>query len=172
MRRVTVILLLAVGLSACREAPAAPPASVDRLGAYTALLSHLAGLEGGSLDTLFVRSRICATAADPTAGTNERCDDRFSADEQDALAGRLSSSGDVVFVKDYDAIPTGQAPIDRAGSVFVWAGPLDAHGDRWWAGGGMTCGGLCGRGGTYVLAHDDQGWHVQGNAPGSSTWIS
>lgn len=148
------------------------PAGTDRLDAYTALLSYLAGGGLGSADTLFVRTQICETAADSVAPRDERCDDVFSADEQQELTTRLSSFGHVTFVTDYGAIPAGEAPTDQAGSVFVWVGPLVAHGDRWWAGGGMTCGGWCGNGGTYVLVHGDQGWRVEGNAPGTGTWVS
>jgi hypothetical protein len=183
MRRIVAFAFVAVVLGACADpsvppsgtdppGPSASPAGAERLDAYTALLTYLSGMEGGPDGTLFIRSQICETAADPSAGKDERCDDAFSSEEQRELSDRLSSFGKIAFVADYSAIPEGQAPIDHPGSVFVWVGPLEDHGGQTWAGGGMTCGGLCGHGGTYVLMHDEQGWRVEGNAPGTSAWIS
>jgi hypothetical protein len=118
---------------------------------------------------LFIRTKLCEGAGEGTTGA---CPATLTAEEIDVLATRLSDlGGDVRFVSSYDAIPEGQAPIEIAGSDFVFVGPPQERGDgTYLIEAGETCGGLCGHGGTYVLELRDGRWVATGNAPGTGTW--
>ena len=120
---------------------------------------------------LFVRTKLCEGAGD---GPTDRCTLTLNEDEIASLATRLSDlSDDVRFVAGFEAIPPGQAPIDRPGRDYVFVGPPQDRGDgTYWIEAGETCGGLCGHGGTFVLEEWNGAWTSTGSAPGTGSWMA
>jgi hypothetical protein len=102
------------------------------------------------------------------------CGVPLSADEQADLLARLSDvSADVRFVASYEDIPKGEAPIEHPGAEFAWVSEPTVQPDgTYQLEAGETCGGLCGHGGTFVLAERDGTWRSIGPVPGSGMWVS
>ena len=120
---------------------------------------------------LYVQTKLCPGAGDGSTGP---CTSALTNEEIATLARRLSDlSDDVRFVAGYEAIPAGQAPIDQPGRDYVFVSPPRDRGDgTYWIEAGETCGGLCGRGGTYVLEEKNGTWVSTGSAPGTGMWVS
>jgi hypothetical protein len=144
--------------------------SFSRIDVYLPLIDDIAGDHG---DTLFVQSDICRRAGAAVNGEGPPCDDRFAGTEQAEIAQALPDWKQVRFVRRYEDIPDDRQPINHEGNVYVWVGALDEHADHtYWVGAGMSCGGLCGGGGTFVMRLENGSWVNQGHAPGTGVWIS
>jgi len=169
---VAALLMSCTGASSPPDAPAttgtapaspSPPPDLSRVRYYEPLIRELASFAGSHADRLAIREEICRTAAEPFA-RQEVCRGAFTDEERVALVDRLTDVADrVIFYTGDDAPGRG---------LRVWVGTPDPHGDKLWIGGGMSCGGFCAQGGTYVLRPRGERWEVHGNAPGTGSWIA
>jgi hypothetical protein len=173
MRRLLIsAVVLIVGVS-CTSA--GPPASEGAVSAVQVARVDLieAGIRAVTSPSrlLYVQTKLCPGAGDGSTGP---CTSALTNEEIATLARRLSDlSDDVRFVAGYEAIPAGQAPIDQPGRDYVFVSPPRDRGDgTYWIEAGETCGGLCGRGGTYVLEEKNGTWVSTGSAPGTGMWVS
>ncbi len=148
-----------------------PTDAFARLDVYEPLIREMAGLEGRLDGPLVVNDLICDGAGDPVdAGAT--CDESFTTVEQAELQDRLADLDvEVRFASGWEDV-IGEQLENPERLIYVWVGPLESHGETYWSGAGMWCGGKCGHGGTYVVASLGDVWRVEGPAPGTSTWIS
>jgi hypothetical protein len=121
---------------------------------------------------LLIRSRLCTTGF-TREDLAKKCGEPLTEEEQADLAARLAPIGEVRFYADYEDIPEGERPIDGSGSVFAWTSEPALQDDgTYHVVVGDTCGGQCGRGGTYVLEEVDGRWRSTGPVPGTPEYVA
>ena len=150
-----------LGLASCETVPPASAPSTERIALYASLLRVVA-TQGVSplVGPIYVQRGICYEGPPNGIGSDEGCSGSFSEVEQAELRQRLASLGDLRFVGSFADVGIGQDGSNPEAAIFVWVGPIEHHGDKLRAGGGMWCGGLCGQGGTFELGPGQDRWEL------------
>jgi hypothetical protein len=170
---VPIALVVAVSVTGCGrlDHSAAPGAgssspSVDarKIAIYEAVVRSLA--EFPTERTVSIYDRVCADAG--AAGGAKDCSSVFSQDEQAALLRALSDWPSVEFVSRTEQLE--KDIFNGKGGMLVRLGPITEDGDKVDVPASEYCGGLCGRGGVWVVEQGSGGWSVTGSVGG--TWIS
>lgn len=179
MRGTTLALstaVLLVSLAACadpgpsaggRPVSTSPGLDARRLGIYEAAIRNQIEFKN---EKVWIFDRICSDA-EGTGGGQGECLDTFTPAEQDELLRALADVPSVRFVEDTDALTRWifdgreHGQIIRVGPILERDGHIEVAASHY-------CGGLCGGGSVWLVEPDEDGWTVDGPAPGHGVWIS